>query len=102
LLAKTAANAWALRTLQPDAGAIIDWTNPAGVAGNPIPVFSPQDANEVLAGPASGSPMAPAFRALVGDDLPMTPAPASPVSNDVLIRVTIDGVDYDLLAVQVP
>lgn len=72
LLARIAANSWALRSLALSAGAeaIASWTNPAGVAGNPELGLDVQDANEVLAGPASGSPAVPAFRALVAGDLP--------------------------------
>lgn len=78
------------------------------VAGSPITsagtlavTDDPQNANEVFAGPSSGSPAVPGFRALVGDDLPLAPTPASPVSNDTLIRVTIGGVGYDILAMEV-
>src|SRR5690554_6066562 len=71
LLAKTAANTWALRQIALSAAmeAIASVTNPAGVAGNPTLGLDNQNANTVLAGPASGSPGAPAFRALVAADL---------------------------------
>lgn len=71
LLARIAANSWALRSLALSAGAeaIASWTNPAGVAGNPELGLDVQAANEVFAGPASGSPAVPAFRALTLADI---------------------------------
>lgn len=75
LLAKTAANTWALRQIALDAAfeAIASVTNPAGAAGNPTLVLDNQNANEVFAGPASGSPGVPGFRELVAADIPSSP-----------------------------
>lgn len=75
--------------------------SPVTRSGTLAGALAEQAANTVFAGPVSGGNAAPTFRALVGDDLPLTASPASPASNDTFLRVTIAGVQYDILARQV-
>lgn len=85
LLAKTAANVWALRQIALDAAteAILSVTNPAGVLGNPTLTADNQTANRVLAGPTSGGAAQPAFRALVAADIPDVSGTYQPLDSDL-------------------
>lgn len=85
LLAKTAANTWALRTLtlSAEADAFLALTNPAGIAGDPLFDLDTQTANRVFASATSGGAAKPAFRALVAADIPDLSATYQPLDADL-------------------
>lgn len=60
-------------------------------------IFDPQAANTVFAGPSTGTPDEPAFRALVQDDLPdisALSAQSGGLDGDELVAVQLGGVWY--------
>lgn len=71
------------------------WTSLRGGGGTPT--FSAQSANVVFAGPATGSPAVPTFRALTPDDLPFVPTTGTDIREWTLsesyqmLTVTYDG-----------
>lgn len=59
--------------------------------------LSNAEVNTVFAGPASGSPGAPSYRALVGNDLPLVPNTTTVTFNTgVCLTVTIGGTPYKI------
>lgn len=59
--------------------------------------LSNAEVNQVFAGPASGSPGAPAFRPLVGQDLPFVPVTASAILlTTSYLTVTIGVITYKI------
>jgi hypothetical protein len=58
--------------------------------GSAVIAFASQGANTVLAGPASGSAAAPAFRALAAADMPATP-PKYETGNYTLVSTDLDN-----------
>ena len=62
--------------------------------------LSSSEINFVFAGPASGSPGAPSFRALVGQDLPLTPQTGTLVLDAVnYLALTIGATPYKIALV---
>lgn len=60
-------------------------------------IFDPQPANTVFAGPSTGTPDEPAFRALVQDDLPdisALSAQSGGLGGNELVAVQLEGVWY--------
>lgn len=58
---------------------------------------SEASANRIFAGPPSGSPTAPSFRALVPSDIPASPASFQAARSSIVTNVTGDGSDYTVV-----
>lgn len=96
LAARTAGSTWALRTLALSAefADLADLANPAGVAGDPTFDLVPQAANRICAGPASGSPAKPTFRALAAADIPDLSAVYQPLDADLTAIAALSTTAY--------
>jgi hypothetical protein len=90
MLARTGPDAFEVRTLA--ATSPLSMANGNGASAPPTVSFSNQSANKVLAGPATGAAAAPAFRALVSDDMPSSGAGSGTVTS---VALTGDGTVFN-------